>query len=232
MSRILIIEDDESIARLEKDYLEINDYEVVIENTGDINKIKELSKECDLIILDIMLPKGNGKEICKELRKSENLDIPIIIISAKDTDKDIILGLGFGADDYLIKPFNPNELVARVKSHIKRYNRIKVTKDDNVEKSTIRIKNMEINELTNTLKINNEEVDVTATEFKIILLLANNRGRVFSKEDIYERIWKCDSFGDTSTVVVHIRKIREKIEKISPDEDYIETIWGVGYKIK
>ncbi len=229
MERILIIEDDQSIARLEKDYLEINGYEVIIESTGDLSTIIPLIDQSDLIILDLMLPKGNGIDICKKIQQLK--DVPIIIISAKDQDMDIVLGLGVGADDYMTKPFSTNELIARVKAHLRRYSKLKTQPDATFKDSTIHIKDVSINGMTKTFTVAGTPVDLTPKEFEILLLLSENRGRVFSKEEIYERVWKYDSLGDAFTVTVHVKRIREKIEKLSPETNLIDTVWGVGYKI-
>jgi len=229
MDKILIIEDDKSIARLEKDYLEINGFEVIIEDTGDISKIIPLLDDVDLIILDLMLPKGNGIDICKRIQSLR--DIPIIIVSAKDQDMDIVLGLGVGADDYMTKPFSTNELIARVKAQLRRYTKMKSSPSNAFDESNVVIRNMMINEMTKTFTVDGITLDLTPKEFDIIFLLAKNRGRVFSKEEIYERVWKYDSLGDAFTVTVHVKRIREKIENVAEHTSLIETVWGVGYKI-
>lgn len=228
MKRILIVEDDKSIARLQKDYLEINGYDVIVENTGDHDTIISMMTDVDLVILDLMLPKGDGFTICKELRRDYN--IPIIIISAMDQEKDVVLGLGFGADDYMIKPFGPNQLVARVRSQLSRFERL--TKLEGKSKdNVIIIRSLSIDEDKRECQIDGINVDLTPKEFDIVLLLARNKGKVFSKSYIYERIWNVNSFGDLSTVSVHIRRVREKFSSINKDIECIETIWGVGYKI-
>ncbi len=229
MEKILIIEDDKSIARLEKDYLEINGYEVVMESTGDITKIIPLLEGVNLVILDLMLPQGNGIDICKKIQSLK--DIPIIIISAKNQDMDIVLGLGVGADDYMTKPFSTNELIARVKAQLRRYSKMKTASQTSFEDATIMIREFSINEMTKIFAISGEPLELTPKEFDIILLLAKHRGRVFAKEEIYERVWKYDSLGDAFTVTVHVKRIREKIEFVSPNTPLIETVWGVGYKI-
>lgn len=229
MEKILIIEDDKSIARLEKDYLEINGYEVALESTGDITKIIPLLEGVNLVILDLMLPQGNGIDICKRIQSLK--DIPIIIISAKNQDMDIVLGLGVGADDYMTKPFSTNELIARVKAQLRRYSKMKNASQTTFEDSTILIREFSINEITKIFAISGEALELTPKEFDIILLLAKHRGRVFAKEEIYERVWKYDSLGDAFTVTVHVKRIREKIEAVSPNTPLIETVWGVGYKI-
>lgn len=229
MDRILIIEDDKSIARLEKDYLEINGYEVIIEQTGDITRIIPMLEGISLVILDLMLPSGDGIEICKRIQSLK--DIPIIIVSAKNQDMDIVLGLGVGADDYLTKPFSTNELIARVKAQLRRYSKMKTNPNATFEDSNIVIRDFTINEMTKTFTLSGNPLELTPKEFDIILLLSKHRGRVFSKEEIYERVWKYDSLGDAFTVTVHVKRIREKIDALSPNTPLIETVWGVGYKI-
>ncbi len=229
MEKILVIEDDKSIARLQRDYLEINGYEVVIESTGDITKIIPLLEGVSLVILDLMLPNGDGIEICKRIQSLK--DIPIIIVSAKNQDMDIVLGLGVGADDYMTKPFSTNELIARVKAQLRRYGKMKSAGSTTFDDANIVIREFTINEMTKTFSVGGETLELTPKEFDIILLLAKNRGRVFSKEEIYERVWKFDSLGDAFTVTVHVKRIREKIEVQAPNTPLIETVWGVGYKI-
>lgn len=229
MEKILVIEDDKSIARLQRDYLEINGYEVVIESTGDITKIIPLLEGVSLVILDLMLPNGDGIEICKRIQSLK--DIPIIIVSAKNQDMDIVLGLGVGADDYMTKPFSTNELIARVKAQLRRYGKMKSAGSTTFDDANIVIREFMINEMTKTFSVGGETLELTPKEFDIILLLAKNRGRVFSKEEIYERVWKFDSLGDAFTVTVHVKRIREKIEVQAPNTPLIETVWGVGYKI-
>ncbi|KAB3530679.1 response regulator transcription factor [Alkaliphilus pronyensis] len=226
MSRILIIEDDISIAELEKDYLEINGFEVQVETSGRLGLERAVKENFDLIIVDLMLPSIDGFQICKELR--EKKDIPILMVSAKSEGIDKIRGLGLGADDYITKPFSPNELVARVKAHLNRYDRL-VNKEKKVN-DVIEMKGITIDSYSRRVYINNKEINLSAKEFDILLLMARNPNRVFSKEEIFERIWGMDSIGDISTVTVHIRKIREKIEYDSSKPQFIETIWGVGYR--
>lgn len=229
MEKILIVEDDQSIARLQKDYLEINGYEVIVEHTGAMDQVLPLLEGVSLVILDLMLPNGDGIELCKKIQSLK--DIPIMIVSAKNQDMDIVLGLGVGADDYLTKPFSTSEFIARVKAQLRRYGKMKNGSATGFDDSNITIRNMVINEMTKTFTLNGVSVDLTPKEFEIILLLAKNRGRVFSKEEIYERVWKYDSLGDAFTVTVHVKRIREKLEGIAPDTPLIETVWGVGYKI-
>lgn len=226
MSNILIIEDDVNIAELEKDYLEISGYHVKIVSDG-LEGIEEARRgHYDLIIIDVMLPGVDGFQICKTLRGV--LDIPMIMVSANGDDIDKIRGLGLGANDYITKPFSPNELVARVNSHVKNYMRL--TKD--VDEDVIESGQMVIDKSKRVVEIAGKEITLTIKEFDILALLAKNKGKVFSKEDIFEKIWLVDSIGDMSTVTVHVRNLREKIEKEPTKPKYIETVWGVGYKFK
>lgn len=228
MKKILIIEDENSIAELERDYLEIDGYKVDIEENGESGLKKARNEDYDLIILDLMLPKIDGFEICKYIRLEK--DIPILMVSAKKEDIDKIRGLGLGADDYITKPFSPSELVARVKAHLSRYERLMGTKDANHEE--IRIRGLYIDKPSRRVYINGKEVILTAKEFELLTLLAVNPNRVFSKEELFERIWDLDSIGDIATVTVHIRKLREKIEADPSNPQYIETLWGAGYRFK
>ena len=227
--KILIVEDDQSIARLQKDYLEINGYEAILEHTGDPEKVLPLLEGVSLVVLDLMLPSGDGIELCRKIQALK--DIPIMIVSAKNQDMDIVLGLGVGADDYLTKPFSTNEFIARVKAQIRRYGKMKSLNTQGFDDANVVIRNMVINEMTKTFTLNGQTVELTPKEFEIILLLAKNRGRVYSKEEIYERVWKYDSLADAFTVTVHGKRIREKIDSIAPNTSLIETVWGVGYKI-
>jgi DNA-binding response OmpR family regulator len=228
VSKILIIEDELSIAELERDYLEINGYEVDMEHSGDKGLNRALSEPYDLIILDLMLPKVDGFEICRKIRGQK--DIPIIMISAKKEDIDKIRGLGLGADDYMIKPFSPGEMVARVKSHLARYERFMGNKEQKNEE--IRVRGLLIDKTSRRVQVNEEEVQFTTKEFDLLSFLAVNPNRVFSKEQLFDRIWGMDSYGDISTVTVHIRKLREKVELDASNPQYIETIWGAGYRFK
>lgn len=228
MSRILIVEDEEAIAELEKDYLELNDFEVTIENSGDTGLATALSEDFDLVILDLMLPGIDGFEICKRIR--EDKDVPILMVSAKKDDIDKIKGLGLGADDYLTKPFSPSELVARVKAHMARYERLvgsHIKENDIVE-----IRGIRIDKTARRVFVNGEEKTFTTKEFDLLTFLAENPNHVFTKEEIFREIWDMDSIGDIATVTVHIKKIREKIETDTSKPQYIETIWGVGYRFK
>jgi DNA-binding response OmpR family regulator len=228
MSRILIIEDELSIAELERDYLEINGYSVDMEHSGDKGLVRALNESYDLIILDVMLPKVDGFEICRKIRSRK--DTPIIMISAKKEDIDKIRGLGLGADDYMIKPFSPGEMVARVKAHLARYERFIGNREQKHDE--IRIRGLWIDKTSRRVHINEEEVSFTTKEFDLLSFLAVNPNRVFSKEQLFDHIWGMDSFGDISTVTVHIRKIREKVELDPSNPQYIETVWGAGYRFQ
>ncbi|MCI9680138.1 MAG: response regulator transcription factor [Lachnospiraceae bacterium] len=228
MSRILIIEDEESIADLEKDYLELSGFEVDIEAEGTKGLERALAEDLDLVILDLMLPGVDGFEICRQLREVKNT--PIIMVSAKKDDIDKIRGLGLGADDYMTKPFSPSELVARVKAHLTRYERLV---SSNVrENAVIEIRGIKIDKTARRVWVNGEEKNFTSREFDLLTFLAENPNHVFTKEELFRRIWDMDSVGDIATVTVHIKKIREKIEFNSTKPQYIETIWGVGYRFK
>ncbi|MBP3218442.1 MAG: response regulator transcription factor [Lachnospiraceae bacterium] len=227
MSRILIIEDEESIADLEKDYLELSGFEVEVENRGDTGLEKALNGDYDLIVLDLMLPGVDGFEICKKVR--EKKDIPILMVSAKKDDIDKIRGLGLGADDYLTKPFSPSELVARVKAHLTRYERLVGAGS---RSDVIEIRGLKIDKTARRVWVDGVEKPFTTKEFDLLTFLAENPNHVYSKEELFRRIWNMDSVGDIATVTVHIKKIREKIEFDTQNPQYIETIWGVGYRFK
>lgn len=228
MSRILIIEDETSIAELEKDYLELSNFEVTIAADGEKGLACALGGTFDLIVLDIMLPKLDGFEICKKIR--EYNDTPIIMVSAKKEDIDKIKGLGLGADDYMTKPFSPGELVARVKAHLARYERLVGAKMETNE--ILQIRGLRIDLTARRVFIGGEEKILTNKEFELLLFLAQNPNRLFSKEELFAKIWDMESFGDIATVTVHIKKIREKIEFDTANPQYIETIWGKGYRFK
>lgn len=228
MKRILIIEDEEKIAELERDYLEMNNFEIVMSQDGNEGLKLALSEDFDLVILDLMLPGIDGYNICRKIR--EEKDISIIIVSAKKEDIDKIRGLGIGADDYLTKPFSPQELVARVKTHLRRYDAL--TSKEIKPINEIRAGGLRMELDSRRVYIYEDEVMLTNKEFDTLLLLAENPNIVFKKSAIFEKIWGVDSYGDISTVAVHIRRIREKIEKDPSNPEYIETIWGVGYRFK
>ena len=208
MSKILIIEDEEAIADLEKDYLELSGFEVEIEERGDAGLTKALKEDFDLIILDLMLPGVDGFEICKKIR--EEKDIPVIMVSAKKDDIDKIRGLGLGADDYMTKPFSPSELVARVKAHLARYERL--VGSGIQENEIIEIRGIKIDKTARRVWVNGEEKAFTSKEFDLLTFLAQNPNHVFTKEELFSKIWDMESIGDIATVTVHIKKIREKID--------------------
>lgn len=228
MSKILIIEDEEAIADLEKDYLELSGFEVKICNTGDEGLQTALREEFDLIVLDLMLPGLDGFEVCKRVREEKN--IPIIMVSAKKEDIDKIRGLGMGADDYMTKPFSPSELVARVKAHLARYDRL--VGSSNKNNDVIEIRGIRIDKTARRVMVDGEEKAFTGKEFDLLTFLAEHPNHVYTKEELFREIWDMDSIGDIATVTVHIKKIREKIEFDSAKPQYIETIWGVGYRFK
>ena len=228
MSKILIVEDEVAIAELEKDYLELSGFDVVMQHTGDAGLKAALNEDFNLIILDLMLPNVDGFEICKKVREKKNT--PIIMVSAKKEDIDKIRGLGLGADDYMTKPFSPSELVARVKAHLARYERLVgsgVKANDIIE-----IRGIKIDKTARRVYVNGEEKAFTTKEFDLLTFLAENPNHVFTKEELFNKIWDMESIGDIATVTVHIKKIREKIEFNTSKPQYIETIWGVGYRFK
>lgn len=229
MSKILIVEDEVAIAELEKDYLELSDFEVTIENKGDTGLAHALEEDFDLIILDLMLPNVDGFEICRQIRSQKNT--PIIMVSAKKDDIDKIRGLGLGADDYMTKPFSPSELVARVKAHLSRYDRL-VGSGVKEQNDIIEIRGLKIDKTARRVFVNEEERVFTTKEFDLLTFLASNPNHVYTKEELFQEIWDMESIGDIATVTVHIKKIREKIEVNTSKPQYIETIWGVGYRFK
>ncbi|GGG80146.1 response regulator transcription factor [Paenibacillus radicis (ex Gao et al. 2016)] len=228
MKKILIIEDEKAIAELERDYLESHSFAVEIEGRGDVGLQKAVEGGYDLIILDLMLPKVDGFEICRQIRQTS--DIPVLMVTAKKDDIDKIRGLGLGADDYLTKPFSPSELVARVKAHLSRYERL--TGERGGVGNQIHIRGLTIDKPSRRVTIHEQEAQLTAKEYDLLLLLATHPNRVFDKEELFERVWGLESVGDIATVTVHIRRLREKIEHDPSNPQYIETIWGVGYRFK
>lgn len=226
--KVLIVEDEVAIADLEKDYLELSGFDVVIENAGDSGLKRALSEDFNIIVLDLMLPGMDGFEVCKQIR--EKKDVPIIMVSAKKEDIDKIRGLGLGADDYITKPFSPSELVARVKAHLSRYERL-INSNQKVN-DVIEIRGIKIDKTARRVYVDGEEKSFTTKEFDLLTFLAENPNHVYTKEELFREIWDMDSFGDIATVTVHIKKIREKIEIDTAKPQYIETIWGVGYRFK
>jgi len=227
MKTILLIEDDITIAELQRDYLEINGFKVDMAFDGEMGLHMCLSGSYDLVILDLMLPKLNGFEVCKKIREKKN--IPILMVSSKREDIDLIRGLGLGADDYITKPFKPAELVARVKAHLARYDRLIGAIGTRNE---IHIRGLRIEPNTRIVFVDEVETILTTKEFDLLYFLANHPNHVFSKNHLFEKIWGIDAMGDMQTVTVHIRKVREKIEKNAADPTYIETVWGAGYRFK
>ena len=226
--KVLIVEDEVAIADLEKDYLELSGFDVVIENAGDTGLKRALSEDFNIIVLDLMLPGMDGFEVCKQIR--EKKDVPIIMVSAKKEDIDKIRGLGLGADDYITKPFSPSELVARVKAHLSRYERL--INSNQKTNDIIEIRGIKIDKTARRVYVDGEEKAITTKEFDLLTFLAENPNHVYTKEELFREIWDMDSFGDIATVTVHIKKIREKIEIDTAKPQYIETIWGVGYRFK
>ena len=228
MSKILIVEDEETIADLEKDYLELSGFEVEVANDGETGLEKSLKDEYSLFILDLMLPGVDGFEICRKIREEKNT--PIIMVSAKKDDIDKIRGLGLGADDYMTKPFSPSEMVARVKAHLARYDRLTGSA---VEKNKIiEIRGLRIDTTARRVWVNDVEKTFTTKEFDLLTFLASHPNHVYTKEELFREIWDMESIGDIATVTVHIKKIREKVEVDTSNPQYIETIWGVGYRFK
>lgn len=222
-TNILIVDDEELFVKGLKYSLEQDDY--VIDTAYDGNEALKKSKKSiyDLIILDLMLPGIDGLEVCKKIR--ENSQVPIIMLTARGEDMTKILGLEYGADDYLTKPFNILELKARIKAILRRIN----TRPTKLSEQVIQIDDFTINTLGRKVTVKDKEVNLTAKEFDLLLLLASNPGKVFTREELLEIIWGYEYFGDLRTVDVHIRRLREKIEKDSSQAEYILTKWGVGY---
>lgn len=229
MKKVLIIEDDVNIRSLEKDYLEVNSFEVETAAHGITGLEKALNDDFSLILLDIMLPGMDGLEVCQKVR--EKKDIPIIMVSAKKEDLDKIKGLGYGADDYIVKPFSPSELVARVIAHISRYERL-TAKQKETQIQTIEIDGLKLDGKSRRAFIGDKEIILTNKEFDLLYHLANSPDTVFSKEELFNEIWQYDSIGETSTVTVHVNRIRDKIKEIDPSLDFIHTVWGKGYRFK
>lgn len=218
MKKILIVEDDTAIAELERDYLELNGFECSIAERGTKGLEAALENDYDLILLDIMLPGMDGFEVCSKLR--EKKQTPVIFLSAKSDDIDKIRGLGLGADDYMTKPFSPNELVARVKAHISRYERL------SGQDEIINFGKVSINTDARRVFIDGKEAPFTAKEYDLLLYLVKNKGKTVPKEVLFDKIWGFEAIGDISTVTVHIQRIRDKLG----DENRIQTVWGVGYR--
>ena len=229
MQKILIIEDDADIAAIERDYLELNSYQVEIAADGESGLSRGLSGEFDLILLDVMLPGMDGFTVCRKLREKSNT--PILMVTARREDIDKIRGLGLGADDYVEKPFSPSVLVARVKAHLARYARL--TQMQTQRKiSEMQIGAIRLNTETHRVYVNEKEVELKNKEYELLLFFMLNVDIVFSREDLYEKIWGLDAMGDNATVAVHINRLREKIEEDPSKPRYIQTVWGAGYRFK
>lgn len=225
MDKILIIEDDVAIAEIERDYLELDGFAVEIAADGNVGLERGLSGEHSLILLDLMLPGMDGFAICRVLR--EQIDVPILMVTARQEDIDKIRGLGLGADDYIEKPFSPSVLVARVKAHLARYRRLTGSERTSGE---IQIGGIRLNEETHRVYVDGREVELTNKEYELLLFFMLNVDVVFSREQLYERIWGWDAMGDSATVAVHINRLRKKIEQDPANPRYIVSVWGAGYR--
>lgn len=225
MDKILIIEDDVAIAEIERDYLELDGFAVEIAVDGNVGLERGLSGEHSLILLDLMLPGMDGFAICRALR--EQIDVPILMVTARQEDIDKIRGLGLGADDYIEKPFSPSVLVARVKAHLARYRRLTGSERTSGE---IQIGGIRLNEETHRVYVDGREVELTNKEYELLLFFMLNVDVVFSREQLYERIWGWDAMGDSATVAVHINRLRKKIEQDPANPRYIVSVWGAGYR--
>ena len=227
--KILIIEDDLSIAELENDYLTMSGFECDIATDGNSGLEKARSGDYALIIVDIMLPGRDGFSICKEIRAES--DVPIIFLSAKSDEIDKVRGLGLGADDYMTKPFSPSELVARVKSHIARYEKLTAAANK-AKPDVLTIGGLKIDKNAHRVYVDDNEVAMPVKEYELLLFLAENPNIVFNKERLFDRVWGMDAMGDVSTVTVHIQRIRDKIDKNRSGNKFIETVWGAGYRFR
>lgn len=226
MKKVLIIEDDPQIAMIERDYLAVNDFDAEIARTGDEGIEMALAGSYDLILLDLMLPGTDGLGVCRKLR--ETMDIPIIMVTAKQDDIDMIKGLNTGADDYITKPFSPSILIARVKANLAQYDRLKQSGMRQTDE--IQVGNIKIQTSSHRVFVRDKEIDVKNKEYELLLFLVTNMNMVFSKEALYERIWGYDALGDNATVAVHIGRLRDKIEDDPGKPKYIQTVWGAGYR--
>ncbi len=227
MQKILIVEDDEDIATIERDYLELNSYQVEVAADGKTGLARGLSGEFDLILLDLMLPGMDGFSICRRLR--EETDVPILLVTARREDIDKIRRLGLGADDYIEKPFSPSVLVARVKAHLAQYARLTGSRK---QRAQLQVGGIQLNTQTRRVQVDGREVELKNKEYALLLFLMLHLDVVSSREELYEQIWGLDAMGDNATVAVHINRIREKIEKDPAKPQYIQTVWGAGYRLK
>lgn len=227
MKKILIVEDDTAIAAIERDYLEVDHFAVEIASDGIQGLNRGLSGEFDLILLDLMLPGMDGFSVCRKLR--EKINIPILMVTAKQEDIDKIRGLGLGADDYIEKPFSPSVLVARVKANLAQYERLS---GRGKAPSEITLGNIRLNTGTHRVFVEDREVELKNKEYELLLFLMLNVDMVFDRETLYEKVWGMDAMGDNATVAVHINRLREKLEKDPASPRYIETVWGAGYRFR
>lgn len=223
-TKILIVDDDQEIAQLLELYLKNEGYKVFKGYDGEEALIILNEQPIDLLILDVMMPKLDGLEVCKQVRKENN--IPILMLSAKVEDMDKIIGLMTGADDYMGKPFNPLELIARVKALLRRTSMQKTEVADQLS-----IRSLTIHKNNHIVTVDGKPLNLTPSEFDILYLLAGNSGRVYSSEDIFKHVWNEEGYGTSKTVMVHVSNLREKLEKATKGEKIIQTVWGVGYKI-
>lgn len=229
MNRVLIIEDDELIAELERDYLEASGFEIEIVLDGAEGLKQALAENYDSILLDVMLPGKNGFDICREIRKQSN--VPVLMVTAKKEDVDKIRGLGLGADDYLVKPFSPAELVARVRSHIQIHERLLEQKKEE-EVQILIFENLKIYPQERRVYLDEREIVFSNKEFEVLMFLAENPNIVFSKERLFDKVWGFDAVGSMATVTVHVNRIREKLNDNQAIHPFIETVWGVGYRFR
>lgn len=223
--KVLIIEDERDISRIIKDYITINGYESLIAENGNDGLNAVDSWHPDFIILDIMLPDADGIELCRQIRKKSNT--PVLILSARGSDTDKVIGLGFGADDYMTKPFSLSELVARINAHLRRFESM-----DSMPKNedSLHFGNIAIDKRAYTVSVDGKEISLSAKEFELLFYLSKHKNQVFSKSQLLDAIWGYTAFGDESTITVYIRRIREKIEADPSNPTYIKTVWGIGYK--
>lgn len=230
MKKILIVEDDITISEVEKGYLEIAGFDVDVADNGTLGVRMALNENYDLILLDVMLPDYDGFSITKDIRQKK--DVPIILVTAKTDELHKLKGLSLGIDDYITKPFSPNELIARVKAHLSRYDMLKVNASSEQEEEVISIRGLMINKTNRQVYVDGREIEFTSKEYDLLMLLISTPNKVFSKSEIFEKVWGLNSDNDLPTITVHIRKLREKIEANPSDPQYIQTVWGVGYKFK
>ncbi len=226
MSSILVVEDDDAIAQLERDYLHMSGFEVDIASDGPSGLEAALHGGYELVILDVMLPGMDGFEVCRCLR--EVTDVPIVMVTARREDMDKIRGLGMGADDYVEKPFSPSVLVARVRAHLSRYERLTGSAG---KRSVVTLGDLELDTAARRLRVRGEEVDLKNREYELLEFLMLHPDVVFSREQLYERVWGMDALGDSATVAVHVNRLREKIEESPSFPRHILTVWGAGYRL-